>query len=79
MSLKLQWLVSRQSEFTQLMPANLHHIVSVSSKKGAPSWLFVLPIEEHGFALHKGALCLQYGWLPSGLPAKCVYVDMALL
>jgi len=36
----------------------------------------VLPIEEHGFALHKGAfrdaLCLHYGWLPSGLPARCV-------
>ena len=32
----------------------------------------MLPIEEHGFTLHKGALCLHYGWLPSGLPAKCV-------
>ena len=31
---------------------------------------------EQGFALHKGAfrnvLCLRYGWLPSGLRAKCV-------
>ena len=36
----------------------------------------MLPIEEHGFAFHKGAyrdaLCLRYDWLPSGLPAKCV-------
>ena len=36
----------------------------------------MLPIEEHGFTLHKDAfrdaLCLCYGWLPSGLPAKCV-------
>ena len=36
----------------------------------------MFPIEEHGFAFHKGAfrdaLCLQYGWLPNGLPAKCV-------
>ena len=31
---------------------------------------------EQGFALHKGAfrnaLCLQYGWLSSGLRANCV-------
>ena len=35
-----------------------------------------LPIGEHGFALHKGALrdaiCLHYGWHPSGLPSTCV-------
>ena len=45
------------------------------------SWLIhssisALPVEEHGFALHKGAfhdaLCLRYGWLPSGLPTQCV-------
>ena len=36
----------------------------------------MLPIEEHGFALHNGAfwgtLCLRYGWLPNGLSAKCL-------
>ena len=58
MPLRFQRLVSRQSELTQLMPAN--------------SEMCLRPIEEHGFALYKGALCLQYGWLPSGLPAKCV-------
>ena len=45
-------------------------------KKGASSWLSALPFEEHGFALHKGAfsdaLCFHYGWLPEGLPSKCV-------
>jgi len=55
------------------LPADLLRIVSLSSEKGASS---VLSIEEHGFALHKGAfrdaLCLRYGWLPSGLPAKRV-------
>ena len=55
------------------MPADLHCIVSLSSEKGASSWLSVLPIEEHRFALHfRDALCLRYGWLPSGLPAKCM-------
>ena len=59
-----------------LLPDDLRRIVQLSSEKGASSWLSVLPIEEYGFALHKGAfrdaLCLRYGWLPSGLPAKCV-------
>jgi len=75
-SSRLQRLASKQSELTPLLPANLRRIVSLSSEKGASSWLSVLPIEEHGFALHKGAfrdaLCLRYGWLPSGLPARCV-------
>ena len=39
-------------------------------------WLSALPVDEHGFALHKGAfhdtLCLRYGWLPSGLPTQYV-------
>ena len=48
----------------------------MSYEKGASSWLSALPFEEHGFALHKGAfsdaLCFHYGWLPEGLPSKCV-------
>ena len=32
-------------------------------------------MQEHGFAIHKGAfrdtICLQYGWHPSGLPPIC--------
>ena len=48
----------------------------ISAEKRASSWLTVLPIAEHGFALHKGAfrdaLCLRYGWHPSLLPSHCV-------
>ena len=47
----------------------------MSTEKGASSWLSTLPIEEHGFALHKGAfreaLCLRYGWHPPHLPSHC--------
>ena len=50
--------------------------MNASSEKGTSSWLSTLPIEEHGFALHKGAfrdaLCLQYGWCPPHLPSQCV-------
>ena len=75
-ALRHRQLVCKQSELTPQLPASLRRIVSLSSEKGASSWLSVLPIEEHGFALHKGAfrdaLCLRYGWLPNSLPAKCV-------
>ena len=43
----------------------------------ASSWLTVLPMQEHGFALYKGAFrdatCLRYGWHPSGLPPICAF------
>ena len=44
-------------------------------EKGASSWLTVLPLEEHHFALHKqafrDALALRYGWFPTHIPAHC--------
>ena len=44
-------------------------------KKGASSSLSTLPVEDHGFVLHKGdfrdALCLQYGWEPTNLLSEC--------
>ena len=51
-------------------------MISLLSEKDASSWLSALPVEEHGFSLHKDAfrdaLFLCYGWLPSGLPVHCV-------
>ena len=47
-----------------------------ASKKGASAWLTTLPIEEHGFALHKGAfrdaLALRYGWPIRFSAEKCL-------
>ena len=58
------------------LPTEMKRIISLSGDKGASSWLSILPVEENGFALHKSAfrdaICLRYGWLPSGLPAHCV-------
>ena len=35
-----------------------------------------MPVEEHGFALHKGAfrdaMALRYGWRPQGMPSTCI-------
>ena len=44
-------------------------------EKRASSWLSAIPVQEHGFALHKGdfrdALRLRYNWNPTHLPTKC--------
>ena len=53
----------------------LRYAMTLAQEKGASAWLTSLPIEEFGFALHKGAfrdaLALRYGWLPSNLPSLC--------
>ena len=45
-------------------------------EKGASSWLSVIPVTQHGSALHKidftDALCLRYGWSLAHLPSHCV-------
>ena len=49
--------------------------MDLSKEKGASSWLTALPLEEHGFTLHKqafrDALSLRYGWLPLHVPSNC--------
>ena len=48
------------------LPAPLERSIELFQEKSASTWLMVLPIENHGFALHKtgfrDALSLQYGW-----------------
>ena len=64
------------AELEDKLANNMKRAMQVSSEKGASSWLATLPIDEHGFALHKGAfrdaLCLRYGWRPSHLPSHCI-------
>ncbi len=63
-------------ELESKLPDSMKRAMQVSTEKGASSWLATLPIDEHGFALHKGAfrdaLCLRYGWRPSHLPSHCI-------
>ena len=58
----------------QLSPEQ-RHCVELAKEKGSSSWLSVLPLEEHGFYLHKGefrdALCLRYGWKLGSTPQSC--------
>ena len=48
----------------------------MAQEKGASAWLGTLPIEEHGFILHKGAfrdaIALRYGWQPNGMSTLCL-------
>ena len=75
-TLRRQQEASAASELKDKLPSNLQKALTVSAEKGASSWLSTLPIEEHGFALHKGAfrdaLCLRYGWRPTHLPSHCI-------
>ena len=60
--------------YDHLSPQLKRH-VDLAKEKGASSWLSVLPIDDHGFSLHKGAfrdaLCLRYGWTLQNTPTKC--------
>ena len=64
------------TELQGKLPTRLQRAMIASTEKGASSWLSSLPIDEHGFSLHKGAfrdaLCLRYGWRPQHLPSHCV-------
>ena len=66
---------STASDICSEAPANLQYAMSLALENGASSWLTALPIEEHRFALHKGAFCdalaLHYAWQPSHLPCNC--------
>ena len=71
-----QYETRTANELKENLPNKLQKAHTACSEKGASSWLTVLPISEHGFALHKGAfrdaLCLRYGWRPPHLPSHCV-------
>ena len=73
---KCQAAEERATSVCDSLPSDMKHMISLLSEKGASSWLSALPVEEHGFALHKGAfrdaLFLRYRWLPYGLPVHCV-------
>ena len=51
------------------LPESLQRSVNLASEKGCSIWVTVLPLSEHGFALHKGAiqdaLALQLWLIPS--------------
>ena len=59
------WLLQCRNVYDHLSP-QLKCYVDLTKEKGASSWLSVLPLDDHGLPLHKGAfgdaICLCYGW-----------------
>lgn len=59
----------------QSLSSSLQRSMELSQEKGASTWLTALPINEHGFALHKAAfrdsLSLRYGWPLHNTPSHC--------
>ena len=57
------------------LPVSLQRRRELSQEKGASTWLMALPIDNHGFALHKAAfwdaLSLRYGWEIKNSPSHC--------
>ena len=72
-SSKRQQQATESSNLKSSLPASLRYSMSLAQESGASSWLTTLPIEEFGFALHKGAfrdaLALRYGWCPAKVPS----------
>ena len=54
-------------------------LIDMANEKGSSSWLVTLPIESHGFSLHKTALeniiSQMYRWQLSFLPTTCIFVQ----
>ena len=68
-------LTEKVKEIDTNLSSTMSRAMSQARKKGASSWLSVLPLEEYGFVLNKGefrdALKLRYGNNLRGLPQKC--------
>ena len=58
------------------LPAQLEQMRNLAAEKRALSWFSALPIDKHGFYLHKtafhDAICLRYRWTPERLADKCI-------
>ena len=74
-SLNRSRLEERAKELKKELKPPLQRAIDQAMEKGASTWLSVLPIDEHGFSLHKGAfrdaLCLRYAWQIPRLPQTC--------
>ncbi len=59
----------------EVLTPTLKKAMDLAKEKGSSSWLTTLPLEEHGFCLHKDAfvdaLALIYGWCPPNTATNC--------
>lgn len=66
---------SEANNLYNYLSASLQRAVDLARGKGASTWLTVLPLFEHGFAIHKlafhSAMALRYSRFPPKLPYRC--------
>ena len=66
---------SSSSQLKASLPPDLQRAMDLSMEKDTSNWLTVLPVDEFGFTLHKGAfrdaLALRYGWSLHHIPHTC--------
>ena len=57
------------------LPPAKRRLMLCAKERGASSWVTALPIDDHGFFLHKGAfhdaVCLRYDWSLQNMPLYC--------
>ena len=67
---------SRSAIICESLSKDLRLSIELAKEKGASIWLSSLPVQEHGFFLHKvgfhDALSLRYGWKPTNMPSECI-------
>lgn len=81
-------LTAEANTLMSSLPDQLRRCAAAAQEKGVSSWLSAIPLERHGFSLHKGAfrdaIALRYGWPLQHLPQHCACgqpfsVDHALI
>ena len=70
-----QVLSEEAKELKPSLPQHLQLAMDLAMEEGASSWLMILLLEEHRFALHmrafRDAISLRYGWPLEQIPVNC--------
>ena len=74
-NIKCEQSAQAADSLKQSLPISLQCSMELAQEKGTSNQLTSLPIQEFGFALHKGAfqdaLALRYDWQPLRAPSTC--------
>ena len=68
-------LIEKGNQIESELELDMRQVVLQTKEKGASSWLTVIPLHEHGFALNKAefrdALSIRYNKQLKGMPSIC--------
>ena len=76
-------MTSTKNALLEQAPPSLKRALALALERGASNWFTVLPVQEHGYTLHKiafhDAIALRYGWDPVRLSDRCLVGSSFLL